>query len=293
MNPRRQSFIAVDISEGAFEDENECNTAIETILRQVEREHIKKHIPLCGFGVTSCSPKGTVRYTHWGRVIKPNIIPEPYHIHTVFATDAYASSDKIFREYLQKAYGEGKIRNSKILERDMFWIKELKTDLDVIRWTYYCIGQGLHIRKINKACDEEFVKKYCIDFISTAEKANRRVGATQPLFPQYSHLLPEPFYDDLHTKKPRQKPTVLKGGVDKPSSIFDSNSNGRNNENTLILPHYKPKVDDFSDFCLYQDPTSNGVLNSNIIRDINSISYDTNSLYNPFTQSTDNYYNPF
>lgn len=293
MNPRRQGFIAVDISEGAFEDEKECNTAIETILRQVEREHIKQNIPICGFGVTSCNVP--VKYTPWGRKPQPDIIPEPYHIHTVFSTDAFASSVKIFREYLKKDYGEGVVRHNKILKSPMFWIGELETPTDVRRWDNYCINQGLHIRKITKACDEEFVKKYCIDFILTAEKANRRIGATQPLCPNYSHLLPEQIYNNLHSRKAPRESKVLAGGVDKSHPIFDRNPNSSPHKNKLILPICMPKTDDISSSAPYQAPFLDEVFKSNIIKEINTTPSNTPSLYTIPNQTTDcnNYLNPF
>lgn len=276
MNSRRDGAISFGISAGAFETEDECNIALETILRYVEREHIKRRIPICGYAVSSCSKNGTIEWTPWGRKLKPNTSLSDYHIHTYFYTDAFSTSVKIIREYVMKKYGKGKIRHGKTLRKNMFWIKELKTLTDVKRWTYYCIGQGLRIRKITKACNEEFVKKYCMDFILTAEKANKRIGAIRPLFPQYHHLLPVQIYDNKYTQKPQWQSRILDGGVDNDVSIQVANRPHSASEKIPFNALNKPKSVDLCTSGIYQDPFSEDVLNSNIIRDIR----DNNSIYN-------------
>ena len=265
MNFRRQGFLSLTMSVGAYHDEKECKTAIETILRQIERKHKKRSIPIFGFAVLSCSAKGTVEYTPWGRRHKPNTTIEPYHIHAVFATDAFSSSVKIIREYLQKCYGKGKLRHNKVLEKNMFWIKKLKTPTDAICWTYYCIGQGLCIRKTTSACNEEFIKRYCSDLISTAEKANKKIGASKPLFPQFAHLLSELIYEDSPCRKTHKISHFCHRGVDNLAANQYTESIRNATKYIPILYQNTQYKGASATYPSIIDPFSDDILNSNVI----------------------------
>ncbi len=217
MNERRPGYIALSISEGAFDSDRENEKSLDTIIRQIKRNCIANSVNIAGFGVTSHSARGTVRATPFGRKTDPEFEIEPPHQHHVFATDAYATTAKIIKDYLKKTFGKNKIYKGQLLERNLFWIDELEDVDDVRYWTAYCVEQALCIRKINHACSEDFINHYCIDMILAAEKSNVKVGSKQPIYPTYSHLIPNMYKtknDVLLESKLLNYCSQIDGGVD-------------------------------------------------------------------------------
>ncbi len=276
MNEKRPHVGRFDSPSGLFENVDKAKLAANTFKKKLERLCKKEKLNCIAIIVISQSKKNGTKRGRYGSYFLSQAKKTPAHLHITIVIDKLRSISDTILQYLEESFGA------------KFSYRPIKTKEHLQNRIAYSFQQRWTHRTVNM-CSKEFIERYCGDFISISEKANKDTGDGKLVFKEYANLTLETdeiLYDFNRSRKPKKDTENTTEVLTEFSANKEITNPIKDQEIEPFLPYNSQNHGNLDDYIPTKKTTDYMPLNC-------IVKYNKYNINNISTQYDDIYFEPF